>query len=163
MYTHIYIHIYVYIYIHIYIYITELLCCRPETYMIYFNKKLRNLMCKRNIGSTERGFFMYASVLCCSNEKNINHISCNVPRLNVICLTKKKNTCWEKETKMSFMLRNGTLRHTSENNVGGEFFKWIIHLPRIQKIFDQDSPLSFSNTWDFTLSLSNLSFLLRIF
>ena len=57
-------------------------------------------MCKRDTGSRERGFFlMCAPVLGCSNEKNLNHISCNVPRLNVICLTKKKTHVEKKKPR----------------------------------------------------------------
>lgn len=111
-----------------------------ENAVLYFIKYWQNLpkelIFKREREQYRQGIFVCVCVyvLCCCNEKNLNHISCNVPRLNVICLTFIKSTCWEKETNMSSLLRNGTLRHASENDVGGEFFKWIIHWPRIQKI-----------------------------
>lgn len=119
-------------------------------------------MFKRNTSSKERGFFMCACVLCCSNEKNLNHISCNVPRLNVICLTLKKHML-RKRNQRVFYAKEWDFEIRFREQCGWGIFKMNYTLATYTENFDRDSPLSFSNTWDFTLSLSNSSFLLRIF
>lgn len=75
-----------------------------EKAILYFLKYrqnlLKELLFKKEHKQCGEGIFIY--VLCCSNENNLNHISCNVPRLNVMYLTFKKAHVEKKNTHHVF-------------------------------------------------------------
>jgi hypothetical protein len=56
--------------------------------LIYWYNLLKLLIFKKEHKQCTKGNFWFT--VCHSNEKNLNYISCNVPRLNVVYLTLKK-------------------------------------------------------------------------